>query len=189
MIKYIPDEIYKRLLEDLKTRALGGSAEAILIELLTRTGMRQEELYNLKRQDACFMDSTIRIEMAAKGSNKRVIPVNEEYAARLNKALESLGGEDRIVNILGSDAKSKCASVKRRLYNAFKVIMLKLEYKYARYSPHALRHTFAIRLYKATKDVLQVKYALGHRALDSTMIYVEFVTFESAAPNILLATG
>jgi integrase/recombinase XerC len=38
-------------------------------------------------------------------------------------------------------------------------------------SPHALRHSFAQRLYAKTGDVLLVGRALGHLALASTMVY------------------
>jgi integrase len=40
-----------------------------------------------------------------------------------------------------------------------------------RYSPHSLRHTFAMQLYSKTADVLLVQAALGHRAISSTMVY------------------
>ena len=40
-----------------------------------------------------------------------------------------------------------------------------------RYSPHSLRHTFALGLYERTGDVLLVQAALGHRAITSTMVY------------------
>ena len=39
------------------------------------------------------------------------------------------------------------------------------------FSPHSLRHTFALGLYAKTGDVLVVKEALGHRAITSTMVY------------------
>ncbi len=40
-------------------------------------------------------------------------------------------------------------------------------------SPHALRHAFAIGLYRETRDVLLVRRALGHRSLASTLRYAE----------------
>ncbi len=40
-----------------------------------------------------------------------------------------------------------------------------------RYSPHSLRHTFALGLYERTGDVLLVQAALGHRAISSTLVY------------------
>jgi integrase len=41
----------------------------------------------------------------------------------------------------------------------------------SRYSPHSLRHTFAMALYSTTADVLLVQAALGHRAISSTLVY------------------
>ena len=38
-------------------------------------------------------------------------------------------------------------------------------------SPHALRHAFAMRLYRRTRDVLLVRRALGHASVSSTLRY------------------
>jgi len=38
-------------------------------------------------------------------------------------------------------------------------------------SPHGLRHTFALALYRRTRDLLLVRRALGHRAISSTLRY------------------
>ncbi|MBI5433295.1 MAG: tyrosine-type recombinase/integrase [Planctomycetes bacterium] len=38
---------------------------------------------------------------------------------------------------------------------------------------HALRHSFATRLYQRTGDVLLVKEALGHRSVVSTLVYAQ----------------
>jgi integrase/recombinase XerC len=40
-----------------------------------------------------------------------------------------------------------------------------------RYSPHSWRHSFALDLYERTGDVLVVQAALGHRAINSTLVY------------------
>jgi integrase/recombinase XerD len=37
--------------------------------------------------------------------------------------------------------------------------------------PHTLRHTFAMRLYERTRDVLVTSRALCHRSLASTAVY------------------
>jgi integrase/recombinase XerC len=41
------------------------------------------------------------------------------------------------------------------------------------YRFHSLRHTFAMRLYARTRDLLLVKKMLGHRSINSTLIYAE----------------
>lgn len=45
-------------------------------------------------------------------------------------------------------------------------------YRPCRKSLHSLRHTFARDLYRHTKDVMLVKYALGHASVSNTQIYV-----------------
>jgi len=40
-----------------------------------------------------------------------------------------------------------------------------------RISPHDLRHSFAIRLYRQTRDLLLVQQALRHRSIASTTVY------------------
>src|SRR5690606_22994372 len=49
------------------------------------------------------------------------------------------------------------------------------KYRPVRKKLHSLRHTFAIELYKAKKDILLVKLALGHKSLSNTMVYLEHV--------------
>jgi integrase/recombinase XerC len=41
----------------------------------------------------------------------------------------------------------------------------------SRISPHALRHSFAIRIYRQTRDLLLVQQALRHRSIASTTVY------------------
>ena len=38
-------------------------------------------------------------------------------------------------------------------------------------SPHGLRHSFALGLYRRSRDLLLVRRALGHRAISSTLRY------------------
>ena len=44
-----------------------------------------------------------------------------------------------------------------------------------RFSPHALRHTFATDLYAETKNLRLVQKALGHADVSTTMIYTHLV--------------
>jgi len=44
---------------------------------------------------------------------------------------------------------------------------------------HTLRHWKATMEYHKTKDLLHVKQMLGHRRIDSTLVYTQLVNFES----------
>lgn len=45
-------------------------------------------------------------------------------------------------------------------------------------SPHMLRHTFAMRLYRETGKIQMVQEALGHSDVSTTMIYPHIVDEE-----------
>jgi site-specific recombinase XerD len=53
-------------------------------------------------------------------------------------------------------------------------------------TPHSLRHTFATRLYARTNDLLVVQRALGHRQIATTEIYTHLVdgTLEEALERL-----
>ena len=51
---------------------------------------------------------------------------------------------------------------------------------------HSLRHTFAIRLYKKTKDLRLVQVALGHRNITNTMIYADYVYSQQELRKLIL---
>jgi integrase len=39
---------------------------------------------------------------------------------------------------------------------------------------HSLRHTFAMDIYRRTKDIKLVQRALGHKSIQTTMIYLDY---------------
>jgi site-specific recombinase XerD len=49
----------------------------------------------------------------------------------------------------------------------------------ARYSVHALRHAFAVRLYQNTRDIYLVSKALGHANVSVTEIYLRSIVLET----------
>jgi len=51
---------------------------------------------------------------------------------------------------------------------------------------HSLRHTFAIELYKKTKDIRLVQFALGHRNITNTMIYADYVYSQQELRKLIL---
>lgn len=128
---------------------------AIMLELLYRTGMRSSELLLLRPMDLYTETQSIQVA-TVKGGKDREIPIQPDLFRLLEGLAEGIDKEARIFtighrNLL--DVWGKFRPVKKKL--------------------HSLRHAYAYNLYKRTKDLLLCKRALGHRSINSTMVYQE----------------
>jgi len=127
---------------------------AVMIELLMKTGMRSSEMLLLRPMD--LYDDTQSIQIATvKGGKDREIPIKPE----LFKKIQSLATGERAKPIWNLGHRRLL-----EIWYQFRPVPKKL---------HSLRHTYAFNLYKRTKDLLLCKRALGHRSINSTMVYQE----------------
>jgi len=125
----------------------------LLLDLLLATGTRIGELLKLRAGDLNDADTSVFFH-GLKGSRDREIPLSLELYTRL-KAYSA--GKDLIFPLSYNRA--------REIWAYYRPVQKRL---------HALRHTFAINLYRRTKDVRLVQRALGHRYLSTTMIYQDY---------------
>lgn len=129
-----------------------------LIKLALKTGARATELLNITWADIDNEDRTVFIQ-GIKGSNDREIPIEKDLFFDL-KSLRpnNYKKSDRVFNI----------SYPRlvQLWSFYRPVEKKF---------HSLRHTFALELYKKTRDLRLVQVALGHRNIQNTIIYAEYV--------------
>jgi integrase len=76
--------------------------------------------------------------------------------------------------------KSTLASLRKNFMSQRARIAFKLQNpRLKRITFHTLRHFKATMEYQQTKDILHVKEMLGHRNINSTLIYTHLVNFES----------
>ena len=165
--KYLLEPESESLESLLKRQSSQDVRNVLLLELALRTGARAQEILNLCRQDLNAFDETILIR-GIKGSSDREIPLPRELFERVMKYASSLESE-------------KLFSIS---YNRFRDIWA--EYRPVPKKLHALRHTFAIRLFKKTKDLRLVQLALGHRNITNTMIYADYVYSQSELRKLIL---
>lgn len=130
----------------------------LLIMLGLKTGARASELLGIRQQDL-LSDNCIFIR-GLKGSDDREVPVRPELFAQLKKYARLQDEHlfpinDRYV---------------RRIWHKHRPVKKKF---------HALRHTYAVRLYEKTQDIKLVKDMLGHRNIANTMIYLDYVDKQS----------
>ncbi len=143
------------------------SRNVLLIELALRTGARAQEILNIKRTDIDSHNETILIH-GIKGSSDREIPIKRDLFKRLMKYV----------------SHSKGVKLFDITYRRFREIWVL--YRPTNKKLHALRHTFAIQLFKKTRDLRLVQMALGHRNITNTIIYAEYVYSQSELKRLIL---
>lgn len=105
-----------------------------------------------------------------KNDGRRVVPITSD----LVDALRALPAT--------ADAKAFVIPYyQRKLYNALKRLKARAGIPSDRRSWHALRHSYASVLAHETGSPLTVRDTLGHRSLDTTMIYIHGTHSEGAA--------
>lgn len=150
---------------------------ALLFLLLLETGVRANELLNLKIKNFSHEEGALAIK-ALKSSRDRELPIREGLARALKKCVLSRYNAASWRE-LNPDAPLFDLSYPR-LYQLWRF-----------YTPnpnktiHSLRHTFAINLYKKSKDVKMVQIALGHKNILNTMVYVDFYYSQNTLRKIM----
>jgi integrase len=162
--KYLLDQEIERLEHILKSFKESDPRNATLLELALRTGARASELLMIRAQDLDDSQETVFLH-GLKGSNDRELPI----PAPLFKRLRSLSPSQGLVFPISYNRLRQIWELYRPVNKTF----------------HCLRHTFAIRLYKKTKDIRLVQFALGHRNIANTMIYAEYVYSQQELRKIL----
>ena len=145
-----------------------GKTSRLLLMILYQTGIRVNELVNLRAYNIDKANGSIKV--FGKGNKERIIPANNELLNQCflyisNKL--SIGNADDeflLINIKGKKLSA------RYVYDIVKKY-LSVVTTNERKSPHILRHSFATHLTNNGADINAVKELLGHSSLASTQWY------------------
>jgi integrase len=154
------------LLEFLKRITVNtGTRDAVLLSVLFYTGARASECLNITWSDLNKQHHSILIR-GLKRSKDRTLPI----PPTLFKQLRSLRAKDtrdsdRVFDI--------CYQRLVQIWNQYRPASRPQGEE--RFGVHSLRHTFAIRLYKKHRDLRLVQMALGHRNINNTLVYADYV--------------
>ena len=166
--KYLLDPEVERLEEIIGWTKPKPSRDALLIGLGLRCGARATELLGIRSGDLNPYDQTVFVR-GIKGSNDRELPLESRFFERLAVIAEGLQPNDPVFDI-GYHRLRQIWTWHRPCPKKF----------------HSLRHTFAIRLYRKTKDLRLVQVALGHRSITNTMIYADYVYSQQELRKLIL---
>ena len=157
-----PEKYFKNTFE--------GMQEKLLIDVLYSTGMRRQELINLKWSDINF--SSNQVKVTGKGNKQRLIPIGNELVNSLRIF------QNTQINQLKNIPKAAYVFLTKdgnQLYPNYVYRIVKLHIGHCstaeKKSPHVLRHSFATHMSNNGAKLNDIKELLGHARLASTQVY------------------
>ena len=170
--KYLTDEQVKKLRDEIersvREATLPSRRRLALLDqaafyLLWQTGMRLKEVEDLRLEDLDFPQKRLSVR-DSKGRKDRTVYLTET-AMRVLQAYLEVRGEGRGDNVfLYRHAALNRDLIRSRLKTIGKRVGVKVH-------PHRLRHTCATQLLNAGCRVTSIQRFLGHKELNTTMIY------------------
>lgn len=185
-----------RLLDSPDTGTVLGMRDRTILELLYSTGIRVNELSQLKRDDLFLEEGKIMVR-EGKGGQERVVPIGNvaiqylrEYLTVSRPRLERLITEIEI-DLSGDKGISTAAGYIFLSRKGKKMKNSNLWWVIDKYrkkagigkkiSPHTLRHTCATHMLRGGADIRYIQQMLGHRSIASTQIYTQVETTDLKA--------
>ncbi len=139
---------------------------ATYLQLLKETGARRGEAFNLKWTDIDFVIDTVRIT-PEKGSNARIFKISDKLKTMLHNLPKRSEGVwiYKNTDYLDKGFRRMRKKAARKLGNSR---ILRIHF-------HTFRHWKPTIEYARTKDILYIKQLLGHKAIKTTLKYVQLV--------------
>jgi type 1 fimbriae regulatory protein FimB len=166
-----PEEV----LAVLKTARARSIRDWAMVLLAYRHGLRASEVCGLKLSDVSLKDQTIRVARL-KGSMLTMQPLVPHRGQPLLDELAALRTWLKGRPADGSDylfTSQKGGKLDRtQFFRVFRACAEAAGLKPEKRHPHVLKHSLASNLVAAGVHLALIKQALGHRSINSTMVYV-----------------
>ena len=167
-VPFSTEEVYRLLNSDLFSEDYEGVLQKTIITLLYYTGIRRQELIDLKVTSVDFETNTIKV--LGKRNKERMIPLLPGAVAVLKTYLsykkELSVALPNCFFCSTSGSKLSEGFVYQTVNHYFSMVSTKVKK-----SPHMLRHSFATHLLNNGADLNSVKELLGHESVAATQVY------------------
>jgi len=140
------------------------------LQLLMETGMRSGEAWNLKWTDFDFERKQTRV-VPEKGGKPRALKISDRLIAMLMSLPTRSTCQKPFEGSLRHFARNFRANRARTAQKLGSQRIKQITFC-------TLRHWKATMEYHKTRDILHVKEMLGHRSIQSTLIYTQLINFE-----------
>ena len=178
--KYLSSEETKRLRKTCQEAALAASARGIqapvrdrvIIELALGSGLRVSELSKLRIQDLDLRKGQNALHVRnGKGGKDRVV----QFGAKLKDQIHEYLIYRQSNSLFLFPSKHGDQITASGIQQVFKKWAAKAGLP-SHYSIHSLRHTYAVRIYKASGYNLRlVQKQLGHSSVTTTQVYADVI--------------
>jgi len=166
-----------------------GKTMATQLQLSLETGLRPVELCNLKVKDV-DLEQRIVYPTTAKHGNPRTLKISNKLQTMIQEHIirNKLNQNDQLFKTNPVRYGKEYREIRNRLAKKLKDPTIQTIRLYD------FRHYFATTLYHKTKDILYVKQQMGHKRIDTTLIYTQLLNFNEdewtckTATNITEAT-
>lgn len=145
---------FLRIIESIKVTHF---RDYLILKTLLKTAGRSSEVLAITPNDLNKENRSVLVT-GLKGSKSREIPLDQRFFKELNLYAETRPANEPIFNI-GYHRL-------RDLWDYYRPVKKRL---------HSIRHGMACRVYKKSKDIKLVQLLLGHKSINSTMVYLDFI--------------
>lgn len=166
--KSLPKVLSKKQIEDL-IASTENLKHKLIIEMFYSTGLRLQELINLKRKDIDFDNNTLFVKQG-KGKKDRITIISERIKLDLLKYYSIYTFKTDYV-FEGRSGRYSKKAVQAVLDLLGKKLNIPVH-------PHMLRHSFATHLLESGTDIRLIQKLLGHNDLNTTQIYTRVANQE-----------
>jgi integrase len=144
---------------------------ALILSVLRDTGLRPVELHRLTLKDIDLEKGHIGT-YSAKDGNPRLLRLRSSTLAMLRDYVIENGFEleDRMFPTPEAMRKAYCRTRRHLAKKLHEPELMKIRL-------YDFRHYYATMLYQKTKDILYVKEQMGHKRIETTLIYTHLIRF------------
>jgi len=142
--------------------------------LVLDTGIRLSEALNLTR-DALDFDNLV-IKVRGKGGKHRLVPFSTDCRKLVFRYLSRHDGADLVFS-----TRTGTGLTDRNTARDMRELGRRLRITGVRFSPHTLRHTFAVTFLRNGGDVYMLSRILGHSNITTTTVYLRSIGIEALA--------
>lgn len=171
-IETIKPEAVKKILAQIDSMKL---EHQVIIYLLLSTGLRRNEVVNIKMENINFKNKSIYLDFTKSGKPRFCY-----FGEKLEKLLELLIAKNNPKNpylFQHGDSHIDKMTISSMLFKLKKDLDIDV------LSPHKFRHLYATQLLKNGADIFTVKELMGHQRLEITQRYLDYTNEELKQNN------